>query len=119
MTDKEREDYEKLSRSEKEDFEYYATKHPDWSVEQLLKQIIIMRNIQGTMRDGGTNVNPEDPITWEKILEGVKTTLTKFKSIGRSVFIAIDSAIITLKGMIKAGIQKIGDVIDNLFDKIF
>ena len=119
MTDKEREDYEKLSRSEKEDFEYYATKHPDWSFEQLIKQIIIFRNIQGTIRDGGTNVNPDDTTTWKIILERVKTTLTKFKSIGKSVFIAIDSAITTLKGMIKAGIQRIGDVIDNLFDKIF
>ena len=119
MTDKELEDYGKLSRSEKEDFDYYATKHPDWSFEQLLKQIIIIRNISGTMRDGGKDVNPNDPSTWKTILEGVKTTLSKFKSIGSSVFNAIDEAIVKLKGFITAGIQRIGNVIDNLWNEIF
>lgn len=75
--------------------------------------------VDTTLNNGGANVNPEDSTIWLTILEGVRTTLTKFKSIGRSIFIVIDSAITSLKGLIRAGVQRIGAVIDNLLDKIF
>ena len=119
MTNEQRQDYEKLTPEKKKDFEYQSRKHPDWSFSQIMAKLEFDDMTTTTIEEGGNNVNPKDPTIWLTILEGVRTALTKFKSIGRSIFIAIDSAITTLKGMIRAGIQRIGDVIDNLLDKIF
>ena len=119
MTTEERQDYNKLTKEQKEEFDYQSRKHPDWSFEQVIKKLAFEEKTDETIGKGGKNVNPKDPTIWLNILEGVRTTLTKFKSIGKSTFIAIDSAITSLKGLIKAGVQRIGDVIDNLKDRIF
>lgn len=119
MTTEERQDYYKLTKEQKEEFEYQSRKHPDWSFKQVIAKVAFEEKVDTTINGGGANVNSKDPTIWLSILEGVRVTLTKFKSIGRSIFIAIDSAIVSLKGLIKAGVQRIGDVIDNLLDRIF
>lgn len=119
MTNEECQDYNKLTKEQKEDFEYHSRKHPDWNFKQVMAKMVFDGIVDETIGKGGEDPNPKDPTIWLTILEGVRTTLTKFKSIGRSIFIAIDSAITSLKGLIRAGIQRIGDVIDNLLDKIF
>lgn len=119
MTNEECQDYNKLTKEQKEEFDYQSRKHPDWSFKQVIAKVAFEEKVDTTINNGGANVNSKDPTIWLTILEGVRTTLTKFKSIGRSIFIAIDSAITSLKGLIRAGIQRIGDVIDNLLDKIF
>ena len=119
MTTEERQDYNKLTKEEMEEFDYQSRKHPDWSFNQVMAKVAFEKKVNTTIEQGGGDPNLKDPTIWLTILEGVRTTLTKFKSIGRSIFIAIDSAITSLKGLIRAGIQRIGDVIDNLFDSIF
>lgn len=119
MTNEERQDYNKLTKEQKEEFDYQSRKHPDWSFKQVIAKVAFEEKVDTTIDNGGEDPNPQDPTIWLTILEGVKATLSKFKSIGRSIFIAIDSAITSLKGLIRAGIQRIGDVIDNLLDKIF
>ena len=119
MTAEERQDYNKLTKEQKEEFDFQSRKHSNWSFKQVIAKVAFEEKVDTTINNGGVNVNPKDPTIWLTILEGVRTTLTKFKSIGRSIFIAIDSAITSLKGLIRAGIQRIGDVIDNLLDKIF
>lgn len=119
MTTEERQDYDKLTKEQKEEFDYQSRKHPDWSFKQVIAKVAFEEKVNTTINKGGSNVNSKDPTIWLTILEGVRTTLTKFKSIGRSIFIAIDGAIASLKGLIRAGTQRIGNVIDNLLDKIF
>lgn len=119
MTQQERQDYNKLTREQKEDFEYQHKRHPDWSFKQVMAKLVFEEKVDDTVGKGGQNVDTKDPAIWLTILEGVKSTLTKFQSIGQSIIFAIDSAIKSLKGMIMIGIQKAGDVISNLFDKLF
>ncbi len=119
MTNEERQDYNKLTKAEKEEFDSQSRKHPEWSFTQIMTKLEFEKMGNEVITEGGNNVNPKDPAIWQTILEGVRTALTKFKSIGRSVFIAIDSAITTLKGLVMAGVKRIGNVIDNLLNKIF
>lgn len=119
MTNEERQDYNKLTSKQKESFDLYSRMHPNWCFKQVMAKVALEEQGDIVIENGGIDVDPKDPSIWLTILEGVKTTLSKFKSIGRSIFIAIDSAITSLKGLIRAGIQRIGDVIDNLLDKIF
>lgn len=118
MTYEQRQDYNKLTASEKRDFSYQESKHPNWSFQQIMAKIAFEVQVDDTIGMGGNNVDPADPILWLTILEGVKTTLSKFKSIGQSIFIAINSAIVSLKGLVIAGAKKVGNVIENLLDKI-
>ncbi len=119
MTAEERQDYDKLTEKQKEEFEYQSRKHPDWSFNQVMAKVAFEEKADETINKGGVDPNPQDPNIWLTILEGVRATLTKFKSIGRSIFVAIDSAIASLRGLIRAGIKRIGDLIDDLMNKIF
>ena len=119
MTSEESQDYNKLTSKQKESFGYYSRMHPNWSFKQVMAKVVLEEQGDIVIENGGTDVDPKDPSIWLTILEGVKATLAKFKSIGRSIFIAIDSAITSLKGLIRMGIRKIGNTIDILLNKIF
>ena len=119
MTQEQRQDYNKLTKSQKEDFDYAKRKHPDWSFTQLMAKVAFEEQTVETIEKGGKNVDPQDPDTWLLILEGVKKTLSRFQSIGQFIFAAIDGAIQTIKGLIWAGVKKVGSIIDNLLDSIF
>lgn len=119
MTYEQRQDYNKLTNSQKEDFDYNERKHPNWTFNQLMAKVAFEEKVDDTVGKGGNNVDSKDPQIWLIILEGVKVTLSKFKSIGCSIFMAIDGAITSIKGMIVSGVRRVGDVIDRLFDKLF
>ena len=119
MTNEERQDYQNLTKKGKDIFDFQSNMHPEWSFNQVMTKVEFEIKTDVVINKGGKNVNRKDPEIWLDILEGVRTALSKFKSIGRSIFIAIDSAITSLKGLIRAGIQRIGDVIDDLLYKIF
>ena len=119
MTTEERQDYDKLTEQQKEEFDYQCRKHPEWSFKQVMAKLAFEEKVDETVGNGGEDVDVNDPVTWVAILEGVKITLSKFVSIGRAIFVTIDSAITSLKGLILAGIRRIGTVIDDLLDRIF
>ena len=119
MTYEQRQDYNKLTKSQKEDFDYNERKHPNWTFTQLMAKVAFEEKVDDTIGDGGKNVDSKDPIVWITILEGVKTTLKKFRSIANSIFTAIDGTIASIKGMIAVGMRKVGDVIERLFDSLF
>ena len=119
MTFEQRQDYNRLTNSQREVFDFNERIHPNWTFTQVMAKVVFEVKTDETIDKGGNNVDPKDPQIWLIILEGVKMTLSKFKSIGWSIFMAIDSAITTIKGLIFAGVRKVGDVIDKLFDKLF
>lgn len=118
MTTEERQDFEKLTPKEKECFDFYSRINPNWSFKQIMVKLAFDEKTKVIIDKGGSDANLQDPKTWEIILEGVKKTLLKFNSVGSSVFNAIDDAIAELKGLIKAGVNKIGDAINKLWGKI-
>ena len=119
MTKEECQDYNKLTPEEKQEFEYQSKKHPDWTFKQVMAKIVFDRKVDGTIGRGGNDVDAEDPDTWIIILKGARQALKKFKSIGNAIFVAIDTAIISLKTLIKQGVRRIGDIINNLKNKLF
>lgn len=119
MTTEDRQDYNKLTKEQKEEFDYQSRKNPDWSFQQIMIKLAFDEKVKDVIDKGGSDANLQDPSIWEIILEGVKTTLSRFNSIGVSVFNAIDETIANLKGLIKAGVNKIGDAINKLWGKIF
>ena len=68
---------------------------------------------------GGNDVDPNDGEVWVEVLKGVKRTLAKMKSIGQSIFKAIDGAIATLSAAINSGIKRIGGIIRKLQESLF
>jgi len=119
MTKEERQDYNKLTKEQKDDFEYHSRKHPDWNFGQVMIKLEFEKKGDDFIGKGGNDVDAEDPDTWITILEGAKQALKKFKSIGNAIFVAIDTAIISLKALIKQGVRRIGDIIKNLKNKLF
>lgn len=119
MTNEERQDYEKLTRKEKEYFDFYSKTNPDWSFKQIMVKLAFDEKTKIVIEKGGSDANLQNPSIWKTILEGVIITLSRFNSIGSSVINAIGDAIAELKGLIKAGVDKIGDAINSLWGKIF
>ncbi len=120
MTNEERQDYNKLTREQKEDFEYHASKHPDWEFQMVLVKLAFEEKIDETVVNGGYDVDPNDVDIWMAIFKGVKTILSKFKSIGKQILNTIDDNIAFIQEQIKSGVRKINDVISrHLFDKIY
>lgn len=118
MTYEQRQDYNKLTEYQKEVFDFTAKMNPDFTFEQLIKKVIIDDNMNKTLRDGGKNVDPQDPTIIELILIGAKEALKRFSTIGRGVFIAIDNAIRSIKEKIDSGMQTIGDLFAKIIGNI-
>ena len=116
MTDLQRQDYNALSREDKKKFDSYSKEHPNWEFEQVLKRLVLSKRLDSAVEQGGADLNPEDPTIWIEIMEGVKVTLSKFKSIGVAVFKTLDKAIGALKDAVSSGMEKIRSVIQNIRD---
>lgn len=119
MTYEQSQDYNKLTIGQKEDFEYSVRKHPNWTFAQHFTKVVFEKQVDDTVEKGGSDVDREDPVMWLTILEGVKATLKKFKSVVNTIFNVLDGVISSIKGMIAVGVKKIGDIIDRFFDNIF
>ena len=120
MTTAERQDYNKLTREQKEDFEYHARKHPDWEFQMVMIKLAFEEKTDETIENGGKDVDPNDINIWMAILKGVKTILSKFKSIGKQIFNIIDNEITFIQEQIKSGIRKINDaIVRHFFDEVY
>lgn len=120
MTNEERQDYNKLTKEQKEDFEFHARKHPDWEFQMVMISLAFEEKTDETIENGGKDVDPNDINIWMAILKGVKTILSKFKSIGKQIFNIIDNEITFIQEQIKSGIRKINDaIVRHLFDEVY
>lgn len=120
MTNEERQDYNKLTKEQKEDFEYQARKHPDWEFQTVMIKLAFEEKTDETINNGGKDADPNDINIWMAILNGVRTVLSKFKSIGKQIFNILDNEITFIQEQIKSGIRKINDAIArHFFDEVY
>ncbi len=119
MTLQEKEEYNKLTKESKEDYDYQKRKHPEWNHNQIMARVSFETTITETIGKGGGNVNPKDPKVLVKILEGGKRFLERLGINIGEVMRAINMAINSLKGLISTGIKYIGDTLSGILDWIF
>lgn len=92
MTTEEREQYNKLSELDREEYDLIKKKHPNWSHSQILTKLGVSVEI-GKRLEKGEDVNPDDPTVIEEILKGAKDFLIGVGLFIADVFEAIDEAL--------------------------
>lgn len=123
MTEKERQDYNKLTHEGKEAYDKDVQKHPERSHSQHLLAAKMWDIINIQVDKGNTNVigdngNP-DPGILKAMLEEASEWLKAIGGISLAVLSALDDAISELGRAIGNGIRWIGNKIGDFFDWIF
>jgi len=120
MTDKERDDYYKLSPQQREDYDYQKRRHPNWSHNQIIAKIMIDSKVEDNIIGRGGTVDPDelsnDPTFLKQVLEGAKAALYEAGIFIAEVFEAIDNAITSLGYLIMTGVRYIGDKLREFWD---
>ena len=119
MTPEQSNDFNALTRKQKEFFARSEMEHPNWNFNQVMSRVVFQSQMDTMIDNGGQNVNSNDPSFWIAVLEGAKSALIRFKSIGKSIISSIDATLVSLKTMIILGIKNAGKTIKDLFGKIF
>lgn len=116
MTTEEQIQYNALSSSEREDYDYLRRKHPNWSHKQIMNKLAIEIQVIKVLDKGNTDVDFEDPEILIQILKGAKEFLTRVGCFISDFFEAVDDAIDTLTDLILGGISWVGDALSDFWD---
>ncbi|MDE5629391.1 MAG: hypothetical protein K2I69_07505 [Muribaculaceae bacterium] len=120
MTDKEREDYNNLKPSLREDYDYEKKKHPNWSHAQIMAKIAIGESLGETVEKGGGTIDAteleNDPKMLKEVLEGAKRVLIEAGVFIYAVFDVLDSAISLLGNMVMCGVKYVGNKLSEFWD---
>lgn len=121
MTDSERADYNKLNADQREDYDYFRRKHPEWSHEELMSRISVGSSIDNMLKGGGTK-KPEgikgDPTFIERVLKGARNILRDMGIDNPMIFEVLDNAIRNLAALIRRGISYIGDLLESIWSRL-
>lgn len=120
MTETERQQYNNLTSSQREDYDYQRKKHPNWSHNQLITKVMLEESIGGIVDKGNGTLDPEtlkdDPQFLKQVLEGAKTALYAAGIFISEVFEVIDNAITSLGDLIMEGFRYIGNKLSDFWD---
>lgn len=120
MTYEEQQQYNNLSYSEREVYDWTKSRHPSWSHKQIMAKVAIDISIEGPdgilNKSGQTDINPTDPSIMRAILKGAKNFLTGAGIFIYEVFSAIDDALDTLGDLIASGASYVGNKLKNFWD---
>lgn len=117
MTQKEQEEYDKLTPELQQDYNYIRSKHPNWGHNQIIAKVTMGPTIDDLLNGGGIK-EPigTDPEIMKLIFEGAKRTLINLGIAIDAVFEALDAAISTLTDLIWQGVKYIGNKLKDFWD---
>lgn len=116
MTYEELQEYNKLSPEMKEDYNYYRSSKPNMTHKQILAKVAFDEKFRNMVEKGPKDPDPEDPEIMKMLLEGSKSLLLGLGIFIGGVFAAIDKAIGILDNLIDAGIEYIGNKLQQFWD---
>lgn len=120
MTDIERAQYNNLTQSQREDYDYQRKKHPNWSHNQIITKVMLEDSIGNIVDNGGGTLDPEtlkdNPQFLKQVLEGAKAALYEAGIFISEVFEVIDNAISSLGYLIMTGVRYIGNKLSEFWD---
>lgn len=120
MTEAERQQYNNLSSSLREDYDYEKKKHPNWSHAQIMAKIAIGESLGKTVEEGGGTIDAtglgNDPKLLKEVLEGAKRVLIEADVFISAVFDVLDSAISLLGNLVMSGIRYVGNKLSDFWD---
>lgn len=120
MTDTERQQYNNLTPSQREDYDYQRKKHPNWSHNQIITKVMLENSIVNIVENDDGTRDPEtlkdDPSFLKQVLEGAKDALYEAGIFISEVFEVIDNAITSLGYLIMTGVRYIGNKLSEFWD---
>ena len=117
MTQKEQEDYDKLTPELQQDYNYIRSKYPNWGHNQIMTKMSMEPTIIDLLNKNKiTKPIDEDPEILKLVFEGAKKTLINLGIAIDAVFEALDAAISTLTDLIWQGVKYIGNKLKDFWD---
>ncbi|MBO7211972.1 MAG: hypothetical protein J6V44_13365 [Methanobrevibacter sp.] len=101
-----------------ERYNFYKKEHPEWSDEQIWTAISIDMQTAKTFRDGGYDVDINQPDVVEKILVGARNWLsTALPQIFQKVKDLFNNLINTIASWVQRGLQYVVDIIGTILGR--
>lgn len=124
MTYEEQQQYNKLTDKQKAVYNFTKSQNPHWSHKQIMAKVGVDENLGKAIQDGKIDVtrtgqNGEtiiDPSVFAEILRGSKKFLEGLGIVIESLFAAIDEALNALDDLIDAGIEYIGNKLQQFWN---
>lgn len=117
MTTEEREEYNRLPKADREEYDHLSRKHPNWDHKQIMAKVAFNHKADVMIeKKGGEDINPDDPSVLEEILKGAKEFLIGCGILIAEVFGVIDEALSFLGGLIADGLSFIGNKLKKFWD---
>lgn len=111
MTTEERQEYNKLPKNARDNYDYIKRNYPNWSHSQIMTKLAFDGEVGKIIGKGGSDINPKDPSILKMILEGAKEILKKWKILNFKIKEIIDDTISYLSDQIKKGITYLSDIL--------
>lgn len=109
-TSEEEQEYRSLSPEERKRYDIEVSLDPSLTHKQVMQTIAITKAVHKNLKEGGRDVDPQQPATQKRILEGVRDFLMeKAPSVWRSVRDSFNAAISYLGELILRGIDWVND----------
>ena len=116
MIEIEKQDYDKLSPSQRKRYDYEKKVDPSLTHQQLITLVSANDVIRNTLKNGGQNINPNDSQFIQGVLKGISQWLGRnFPRIYMSIRDKLESTLEYIGSMIRDGIEYIKD---NIWDII-
>lgn len=117
MTYEEQQQYNNLSYENRQEYDWIKSRHPSWTHKQIMTKVAFnAKEVEVIERNGGKDVDTEDPEIMSDILQGVKSFLIGIGLFIDEVFSAIDDALNALGNLIDAGISYVGNKLQEFWD---
>lgn len=116
LTDKERAEYNALSYKDQQRYDFEKKMDPSLSHAKIIKIIGLRIVSEDVIKEGGKDVNPNDPRVQKKIFEKFRIFLERFPEVLAKVGNAIDRAIDYLDDLIWKGVEIVVDLATSIWD---
>lgn len=116
MTATEKEEYDKLSLDEKDEYNFNLGKHPNWSHQQLMTKVAISRTTTTIVDETPEDIDVDDPKFMALVLKGAKDFLESIGCVATDIIKLIDNALGLLANIIDAGINYVGDKLKQFWN---
>lgn len=111
MTNEERQQYNKLPKNERDNYDYVKRNHPNWTHSQIMTKLAFDKKAGDFIETGPADIDPADTSILKMILKGAKEILKKWNILNSKITEAIDDTISYLSDLIKKGITYLSDIL--------
>lgn len=119
MTYEEQQDYNKLPKNQRLEYDHIKEQHPEWDHKKIIVKMALSKQMDDAIETGHEDISPNNPELIKEILRNAKRFLQECGINIESLFRIIDNAIATISYYVKYGLSYANNKIKEIWNWIF